>query len=162
MAPEPRWYHCRYGPGEGFTVEAFALGDASARDDAVGGVAVGDVSVGDGVVADDVGELAGVDGPGVTLADGRGEGGNTVRVFVREKDVVGLSDAQVPRCLRAIHPGAPFAIASSGQVSWYIETLRTARQRPSRNATQYGSPEYSLAITAHPPPQSITREPLSG
>ncbi|KAA0918507.1 hypothetical protein [Dietzia sp. ANT_WB102] len=149
---------------EGVAVEAFALGDASFRDDAVGDAVVGDVAVGDVVVADDVGELAEVDGRDVTPADGRGddEGCGAVREFVRERVVRGLSDAQVSRCLRAIHPGAPFAMASSGQVSWYIETSRTVRQRPSRNATQYGSPECSLAITAHPPPQSMTREPLSG
>ena len=118
------------------------------------------------VTAVDVGELVDGVGRGVTLTDGRGErceeDCRTDRAVVLDADVVDLSDEQVFRCLRAIHPGAPFAIASSGQVSWYIDTSRTARQRPSRNATQYGSPDCSLAITAHPPPQSMMREPLAG
>ena len=91
-----------------------------------------------------------------------GGGGGVGRTLGRVTGVGGLSDGQVFRCLSANHAGAPLAMASSGQVIRYIETSRTVRQRPSRKDTQYGSPECSLAMTAHPPPQSMMRDPLRG
>lgn len=99
--------------------------------------------------------LVGVDRVGVGLgAGGRG--------LVRVRVVRGFRDGQFPRCFCAIHSGAPRLIASSGQVNWYIEMSLTARQRPPRNSTQNGSPECSLAITAHPSSQLMTRAPASG
>lgn len=62
---------------------------------AVGGVEVGGVEVG-GVAV----ELAAV----VDVA--------------REVELGGVAVGQGPRCLIAIHAGAPLAMASSGQVDW--------------------------------------------
>lgn len=110
---------------------------------------------------DELGGLAG--GVGIVgLVGLPGGGGGVGRTLGRVTGVGGLSDGQVFRCLSANHAGAPLAMASSGQVIRYIETSRTVRQRPSRKDTQYGSPECSLAMTAHPPPQSMMRDPLRG
>ena len=105
--------------------------------------------------------LGEADGEGRTLGDTLGLGPDVRVLEDRVVDVDEFSDEQV-RCLSAIHAGAPRAIASSGQVSRYIEMPRSACQRPPRNDTQYGSPECSLAITAQPLPQSMMREPLPG
>ena len=109
---------------------------------------------------DELGGLAG--GVGIVGLVGLPGGGGVGRTLGRVTGVGGLSDGQVFRCLSANHAGAPLAMASSGQVIRYIETSRTVRQRPSRKDTQYGSPECSLAMTAHPPPQSMMRDPLRG
>lgn len=119
----------------------------------------GEVTVEDEEVDDDV--------VGTTDGDGRGGGdalgpGPDVRVVeAREVDVGGVVDRQV-RCRSANHAGAPWVIASSGQVIRYMEMPRSACQRPPPNDTQNGSPECSLAITAHPLPQSMMRAPLPG
>ncbi|KAA0918509.1 hypothetical protein [Dietzia sp. ANT_WB102] len=77
-------------------------------------------------------------------------------------DSRGLCCAQSPRCFSAIHAGAPLAIAASGQLPRCIDTSVTLRHRPSEYATQYGSPDRPLAMTAQPDRQSMIRAPLSG
>lgn len=59
-------------------------------------------------------------------------------------------DAQPTRCFCAIHAGAPLAIASAGQVPRWIDTSGALRHLPSEYATQYGSPDTALAMTAQP------------
>lgn len=107
------------------------------------------------------GDTLGTDGEGCTPGDSPGRGA-VGRALERVDGTLRVDDLQVLRCRSAIHAGMPRAIASSGQVKRYIEMSRSVRQRPSRNDTQYGSPECSLAITAQPLPQSMMREPLSG
>ncbi|OAH63520.1 hypothetical protein AYJ66_11715 [Dietzia cinnamea] len=70
--------------------------------------------------------------------------------------------AQLVRCFCAIHAGAPLAIASAGQVPRWIDTSGARRHLPSEYATQYGSPDTALAMTAQPAWQSMIRAPLFG
>lgn len=122
-------------------------------------------TVGDVVEGDDDGDTVGAtdgEGRGLGATLGLGVVDRGLERVVSRSRVVGFSSGQLPRCLFAIHAGAPLAIASSGHVIRYIETSRLVCQRPFRYTTQYGSPECSLAITAQPPPQSMMREPLSG
>ncbi|MCT1711816.1 hypothetical protein M3B38_07455 [Dietzia cinnamea] len=70
--------------------------------------------------------------------------------------------AQLLRCFCAIHAGAPLAIASAGQVPRWTDTSGALRHLPSEYATQYGSPDTALAMTAQPAWQSMIRAPLFG
>ncbi|WP_162534014.1 hypothetical protein [Dietzia lutea] len=124
------------------------------------------------LVADDVGSSAGVrDRVRALVRVGEAGGADeVVTTDVRAAVGVGVGaagpgrseGAQLVRCFCAIHAGTPLAIASAGQVPRWIDTSEARRHLPPEYATQYGSPDTALAMTAHPAWQSMIRAPLFG